>query len=472
MPKLTGFAPVPIRGPRAFPFVGAQVGFLRLMADPIGRLLALRPYGDVVAVADGSPAVVVTYGPERNREVLSSQASYDNEAGFFFRVPPGSSLDTLSKALVFQAGDSHRRHRRAMMPAFQKAALDGYAPDLVSVTRETIGRWPVGQTADIAALTRQLVQHVVVKCLYGIAPDFASRGLGAAATELVDWMTAPQVAAFPYAVPGSPYARVLELAEETVQLLRGLVEEKRRSRGSTDALALVMRACEEEHLLSEEELLGEALTLFVAGHDTQAQTLAWTLFLLGQHPKVLADVLDEIDSVLRGGAPAVEHIPRMVLVDRVIKESMRVLAPVPITFLKVAQSDVQLGPYMLPPGANVVVSPFLTHRDPERYPEPARFLPERWEEIQPSVYEYLPFGAGPRMCIGAAMATMGLRLMLPMILQKYRLSLAYGAKVSRFVRGNILSPRHGLPMLIAPQDRHFVKREKVRGDISEIVDLS
>jgi cytochrome P450 len=318
------------------------------------------------------------------------------------------------------------------------------------------------------------VQYVAVRCLFGLDWTKGDRGLGRAATESVDLLTSPLTPLLPFQIRGLPYQRLLDVAEELVALLLAIIEEKRAQPGEgRDALALMVHAHDDEHAaLSDNELIGEAITLFVAGHDTQAKTLAWTLFLLVQHPKVLADVLDEIDAVLRGAPPTMQDVPRLVLVDRVLKESMRVLAPVPVSFIRVCQTEARLGPYTLPPKASVVLSPFITHRDPERYPEPARFKPERWEKLQPTPHEYLPFGAGSRMCIGAGFATLAMRLILPMILQRYRLTLAHGARISRTVRGNILGPKYGLPMLIAPQDRRFARREHVRGDIPELLDLS
>jgi cytochrome P450 len=474
MPKLTGFAPVPIRGPKALPFIGVLVNAVRLAADPIGRSLELRKRGEVVAVTDRSPALVMAFGAERNREVLSSTATFENDGEFVVKTAPGSPLEQLSRGLTFQTGERHKRHRRLMMPAFHKAALDGYAPAIVAVAEGALAKWPVGQIADVATLTRELVQYIALRCLFGLDWTTGDRGLGRMAANAVELITSPLAVALPFRIPGTPYARLMTVAEELVTLMRALIEEKRQHlAGANDALALILRASEnDEAPLGDDELVGEATTLYIAGHDTQARTLAWTLFLLGQHPNVLADVLDEIDNVLRGGPPEVSHLPKLVLVDRVLKETMRVLAPVPVSFLKVAQTEVRLGGHTLPRGANVVLSPFITHRDPDMYSEPARFRPERWERLSPTLYEYLPFGAGPRMCIGAGFATLAMRVVLPMILQRYRTTLAFGARVSRRVRANILAPRYGLPMLIAPQDRQFARCENVRGDIPEIVDLS
>lgn len=474
MPRLTGLPPVTVRGPKALPLVGAHIGALRLLADPIGRMTALqREFGDVAAIADRSPALVCAFGAERNREVLSNLAAFEHEDGLFFTTKPDSPLHTLAKGLVFQAGESHRRHRRLMMPAFQRSAVDGYAPDIVAITEAALKTWPNGQVCDVAELTRRLVQRIAVRCLFGLDEREGERGLGRLAAETTDLLTSPLSVALPLDIPGTPHARLLRLAEQLLALLRGLLAEKRRQlAGASDAFALIVRAGESEQSpLSDDELCGEAITLFVAGHDTQARTLAWTLFLLERHPDVLADVVDEIDAVTGGEPPTLEHVPRLVLVDRVLKESMRVLAPAPVSFVRICQDEVRLGQHTLPRGGSVLLSPFVTHRDPERFPAPARFLPRRWERLQPSPYEYLPFGAGPRMCIGASFATLTTRLVLPMILQKFRMTLAPGARVSRLVRGNILGPKYGLPMHLAPQDRRFTPGPRPGGDIGEIVEL-
>ncbi len=473
MPKLTGFAPIDIRGPGGPPLVGVQYNAMRLLGDPIGRSLALREMGDVVAVHDRSPALVMAFGPAFNREVLSNPSLYDNDTDIPIKIDPGSPLAILTKGLTHQQGEGHRRHRRLMMPAFQKTALDAYAADIVAVAESALAEWPVGQTADVALLTKELVQYIAVRCLFGLDWKSGDRGLGRAASETIELVTSPLVVALPFRIPGTPYAKLMAASTELVALIRQLVEEKRaRGAGGTDALALMLQAAEKDDApLADDELVGEAATLYIAGHDTQARTLAWTLFLLGQHPKVLADVLDEIDHVLDGGAPNLGHLPKLVLVDRVLKESMRVLPVVPLSFLKVAQAEARLGEHTLPRGASVILSPFITQRDPELYPEPKRFRPERWEKLSPSIYEYLPFGAGPRMCIGAGFATMAMRLVLPMILQRFRTTLAPHANVSRLVRAQILCPKHGLPMTITQQDRKLDKAGRVVGDVAEIVDF-
>ncbi|MBK8256947.1 MAG: cytochrome P450 [Polyangiaceae bacterium] len=472
MARLSGFARMPIPGPWALPFYGTHANAVRLLLDPIPTLERMwKEHGDVVAVAAGNPALVCAFGAGRNREVLSNPALFGNDTNFFVEIPADSSVQLIIKGLPFRDGDDARRHRRLMMPAFQRSALDGYAGDIASITDKALAEWPVGAVTNVAVLTQRLVQRIAVQCFFGL-PCTGDRTLGDIIAEVADLFVSPLTLALPYPLPGTPFKRLCDLTDEMIAALSTMFEEKRKAAPTHDVLSLMLHAREEDgSSFSENDLIGEAITLYVAGHDTQAKTLAWTLFLLEQHPTVLADLVDEVSGVLRGGLPSVEDIPKMPLLDRVLKESMRVLAPVPTLFLRVARGEAPLGAYTLPEGARVIISPFLTHRDPAIYTEPRRFLPSRWEHIQPTAYEYLPFGAGPRTCIGAAFATMALRLMLAMIVQRFRLTLAYGAKITAHAQSNLLWPKHGMPMLIAPQDRRFAPQKHVRGEIGQLVDL-
>jgi cytochrome P450 len=218
--------------------------------------------------------------------------------------------------------------------------------------------------------------------------------------------------------------------------------------------------------MTDAQLRDEALTLFTAGHETTASTLTWLLFLLSQHPTILADLLDECDGVLQGAAPTLEQLPALPLLERVIKESMRLL-PAGLWFIRTARAPFTLGPYDLPAGRHIVFSPAVTHRRPDIYPDPDRFRPARWAQDEPSTYEYLPFGGGPRRCLGATFAMMELKLIVPMILQRYRLALPPGTRVDR--GGTVLSfPKGRLTVELHPQDRQFT-RTPVRGNIHEWV---
>ena len=195
----------------------------------------------------------------------------------------------------------------------------------------------------------------------GLGTERDDGGLGDASTEVVDLVTNPLVmVSLP--IPGTSYARLLKQSHVIFDALRRLLAEKRgQADRGTDALALIVNARDADgSALSEDEVLGEAATLYIAGHDTQAKTLAWTLWLLEQHPAVMADLVDEVTGTLGDRLPTVEDLPRLALTDRVLKESMRLLTTVPRLFPRTVASDTTLGGHPSPrvrPSSSVPGSP-------------------------------------------------------------------------------------------------------------------
>lgn len=470
MPKLTGFPNVPIPGPSPFPLLGHVPRVFQFLDDPIAGVTALREYGEVAAVARHNPALVCVFGPERIREVLSNPTDFKHDEDFI-KAPVGSPLARATKVLVNINGDLHKRHRRLMMPAFAKSALEGYAAETVQVTETMLARWPIGEVADLHALLHEIALCVAIRSLFGLDVSAGATELGDLAVAFTDRLTSPINILLPIDLPGSPFRRLQRLAGRLLGSLEGLIEQKRRDGASNDALSLLLCAVDDDGTtFNDDELMSEVLTLFIAGHETTANALSWTMFLLERHPEVLAEVLAEIDGVLAGRSVSPADIPRMPLLDRVIKESMRVLPPVPVLFFRVPSHEMPLGPFTLPKGTNVVVSPYAAHHDPELYPEPKRFRPERWESIKPPPWEYLPFGAGPRICIGASFAQQTVRLILATVLQRVRVSIVRDAKIARLVRGNILMLRHGIPARLHAPHRDRLPVEPVRGNVHEMVE--
>ncbi len=206
------------------------------------------------------------------------------------------------------------------------------------------------------------------------------------------------------------------------------------------------------------------------GHETSANALTWTLFLLSQHPEIAADLLDELDGVLQGKAPSIEHLQQLPLLERVIKESMRILPPVPWN-ARVTSKPTSLEGYELPTGTEVWVSIYHTHRNADIYPEPRKFNPQRWETLQVDNFAYNPFSAGSRKCIGAGFAMMEIKIVLAMLLQKFRFQCLPQQKINRSAL-IVLAAGGGLPMLVCQQDREFGKGVGgLKGNIREMVEL-
>jgi len=235
-------------------------------------------------------------------------------------------------------------------------------------------------------------------------------------------------------------------------------------------MSLLIRAHDEfGDRLSDDELIGQAAILFGAAHLTTANTLTWTLFLLAQHPHIAQELHGELSAVLHGESPTVQQLEQLQVLDRVVKESMRVL-PASSYSQRLAVSPVELGPLRLDRGAIVVFSQFITHHMEDLFPEPEQFLPQRWQTIRPSPYAYLPFAAGPRMCLGGPLAIMIIKMTLAVILQRYRLEVVPGANINGLVTATMLTPTSSVPMIVKEPSSPF-QAGPVRGNIHELVKL-
>jgi len=270
----------------------------------------------------------------------------------------------------------------------------------------------------------------------------------------------------------SRYDELLQFAGELEQQITELLQSRRRELSSEpghDMLSLLLHAHDDQGSLSDEELVGQAALIFGAAHLTTAHTLTWTLFLLAEHPSVMAALNQELKSHLSGGFPSLEEAERLPILERVVKESMRVL-PASSYSQRIASQPTQLGPFDLPIGAGVIFSQFITHHLSSLYPDPEAFLPDRWRGVTPSPYAYMPFGAGPRMCIGGPLALVIVKTVLPTILQRFKLTAVPYSEVSGKVVSTMLSPTCPVQMRIDAQDGHF-EAQPVVGNIHDLVEL-
>jgi cytochrome P450 len=473
MMKLAKLPPVAVRGPRPVPILGSMGSLLRFFGDPVAHLLAiLRDHGPLATLSDRDPALVCAFAPDHNRLVLSDARRFTNEAEVPVPVPADSAPTRLNNALTAMNGDLHRRHRRLMMPALSRQSVERHGPQMVEIAGRFLARLSPGATVDVADQMLELTLRVAMRALFGLDDERDVLTLGRLGLRYLQGMTSPAAMLLPLRIPGTPYARFLDTAEDLERRMRALIAERRSKPGGDDVLSLLVRAHDEESgaSLTDAELVGHASVLFIAGHETTAFTLAWTLFLLAQHPAVMRDVADEIDGVLGGASPTVDRLADLPRLDRVVKESMRLLPATAILFFRRATEPFTLDGHAFPAGPILVLSALATHRLPSLYPEPRRFLPDRWKDLSPTAYEYLPFGAGPRLCIGATFAAQAIRLVLAATLQRFQVTLAPGAGVSRKVQGITLGPKYGLPMRLLRRGER-AEAVRVEGDIHDLVEL-
>lgn len=469
MPKVGGFPRIDVPGRPRVPVLGAAPRYLQYLNDPVGTLLAVRPLGDVAAAADGDASFVFVFGERNVRHVLSDSATFRHDEDLI-KARPGSSLDRIKTGLVAINGDLHRRHRRHMTPPFKASVMPAYAAQIVELTTQALDSWPSSGPVEVDGLTSDLALRVAMRCFFGLDVSRGVPTLGGVAAAWMAALSAPLSILAPIDLPGTPFRRTRRYTDLVVDQLDELIRQRRAEPPAADALSQLVHD-DSADALTGDELIAAASAFFVAGHETTAKTLMWTLLLLDQHPRALDAVRDELATVLGGRAPTPDDLPRLVQLDRVVRESMRILTAVPVLFFRVPDREVEIDGHRIPPRANLVISPLMEHRDPGLFPEPQRFRPERWASAEPGPFAYLPFGAGPRICIGAAFASQSIRLMLAMILQRFRLHGIDGSRIDRLVRTNILMARRGLPMEIAVADDRPLPPPRITGSITDLVDL-
>jgi len=440
--------------------------------DPIACMRRLHAkHGNLAALEEDGQRIVFAFGPHWNQRVLTDEKAFVSRF-FSLRGSRNSAQRRLTSGLLSMNGTEHKANRRLVMEPFQKKVIASYFENICSLTSQMLDDWRIGEVRNIHEDMTQYMLRVTSSILFGFDVPELSFHIG----EMIDhWVHLNHQTGMGALRSDSNladgYERLLDHAEELEAAIRQMIDLRRSDcEKSTDVLSLLIRANEHEGgILSDEKLIGNVALLFGAAHLTTANTLTWTLFLLAQYPSIMRELHQEVSSELSGALPTAAEAGQLPLMERVIKESMRVLPASGYLHRNVADS-VQLGPLQLARGTPVIFSQFITHHLPELYPDPDTFQPDRWLTISPSPYAYLPFGAGPRMCIGASLAMMILNSTLPAILKRYRLSVVSGSEISGRIVSSMLGPVTDVPMLIAPADGQF-QAVPVTGNIHSLVNL-
>jgi len=470
-----------VRRRRIAAFAEDSVGLSTRLFTEFGPIVALtRRHGERLYSPLGEcPGIFLSYGSEAFKQAANRHDTYGKfpltgqlfaKRGTSGRTEP---LNHFLTGLFGVNGEAHRQHRRLLMPAFHKQRLEAYAQETVRISESFLRDWQTGTQRDVAADMQLLTMRIATKTLFGEDVGNSGAGTGGLLREAMRFSSHWLTAALPWDMPGLPYHRFLNAVSVYEREMRGIIQRKRAlGQEGNDVLSMLLHAQDADSgaRLTEDEVLGHVGVLFAAGHETSANALTWTLFLLSQYPEVARDLLDELEGTLRGGTPGPEHLDRLPFLERVVQESMRVLPPVPWN-ARVLLGATELGGFELPAGAELWLSIFQTHRSPDLFPEPAKFLPARWESAQPGPFDYVPFSAGPRMCIGAGFAMLETRLILAMLLQRFRFEIVEGAAIDR-AGIVVLAPRRGMPMRLCHRDSSANKTvPTAKGNIRELVEL-
>jgi cytochrome P450 len=435
---------------------------------------ARRRFGPISVLGNVVPLTrerlhVLALGPDCNRRVLGNPSTFVS-TGQAWPGRSGSALRRIRYGLTRTNGPKHRHQRRLIMPALGKRSIESYIPAMSWMVRQLMEEWPLGRPVDMWQLLRRLAVHMASQLLFGEDNLERAMALSREFQHLQAYTYSPAVWALPWHVPGTAYYGMHRCAERIEKLLLEMIaDHRRRSSPRENLLDLLVQTCDQAGpYMTDTDLIGQTAILFVASYENVANSMTWTLFLLAQHPHVMAQLYHELSARLRGDPASLGQLERLPFLDAVIRESLRVLTPVPYVIRKVDEPT-ELEDVRLRKGDRVVCSPYVTHHLPDLYPEPERFRPERWLGINPGPYEYLPFGAGPRLCAGSTFALTEMKLVLAMLVRRFRFTMVPGSRIDHVVQV-MMKPKHGMPMTLHPQDRRFQAMPTI-GDIGRLVHI-
>ena len=405
-----------------------------------------REFGDIFYYRAGWINVYFLNHPDMIEAVLVSQAQH-----FAKDKVIQNSRWFLGEGLLTSEGPEWRRQRRLCQPAFHRPRLASYGQTMITYAEEMLATWRDGDVRDIHQEMMQLTMRIVAKVLFGVEVKQDTERVAGALNVLMRHTSGGRMI-LPPALRHLPFPallRVKRAVREIDEIVNHIIRQRRACDEDTgDLLSMLIASRDEDGShMTDRQLRDEIMTFLLAGHETTAVSLSWTWYLLSQHPEAGQKLRQELDDVLGGRTPQLEDLARLPYTDKVVKESMRLYPPA-WSLARAVTKEIELAGYPLPAGSNVVMSPWIMHRDPRFFENPSQFDPDRWtpETTQRLPrFAYFPFGGGPRLCIGASFATMEACLILAAIAQRFQLRLVPGHPVAP-QPGITLRPRHGMRM--------------------------
>ena len=436
---------VKVPGPRGRPLLGVLNEFRK---DPPGYLQKVtQEYGDIVYLPLGRQHIYHLAHPDAIRDVLVTNQHKFKKSRMLERAQL-----LLGEGLLTSEGEYHRRQRRLMQPAFHRERLAGYASVMTDRTAAARDGWQPGQHFDVMQEMMRLTLAIVTRALFSANVDSEADEIGTALTQVFDLF---EVIMMPFSelleklpLPAMRrFKRARKRLDETIY--RMIAERRASGRDAGDLLSMLLLAQDEEGSggMTDTQVRDEALTLFLAGHETTADALTWAWYLLSQNPRAEAVFHAELDRVLAGRLPSLEDLPQLRYTESLFAETLRLYPPA-WGMGRRALEDYRVGEFMIPARSVILMSPYVVQRDPRWYPDPLEFRPERWFQEDPArpKFAYFPFGGGARVCIGERFAWMEGALILAAMGQRWRLRMEPGHRVATQARIT-LRPRYGMRMI-------------------------
>jgi len=406
-------------GPRGVPLLGNALAFGR---DPLRFFTeCVRQYGDVTAFRIGAwPALLVNNPDDIEYILVKNHRGFTKNRHFWRYVRA-----IFGAGLLSAHGDDWQRQRRHMAPAFSNQRLARYGQVMVRHADTMLGGWTPGERLDVHTEIMAMTLEIAAETLFGtsVTRDIADieQSTNVLMAEISARLRRPIFIPDAVPIPGNlRYRRALRRIDE---LVARIIAERRQSgsdRGDLLSLLLATRY-ENGEPMNERQVRDEVVTMLLAGHETTALALSWTCYLLSRHPTVESRLAAELQDVLGGRLPTVEDLPRLQLCEHAINEALRLYPPAWAVGREATHSG-EIGGYFVPAGTTIFMAPWVLHRDSRYFDNPNEFRPDRWASAstkQLPRFAYMPFGGGPRVCIGNRFAMMETVLILATIAQRF-----------------------------------------------------
>ncbi len=438
-----------------------------------------KSYGPFVILAEGLPFVrskhavvldvplMLTAGAAFNSEILSTPDIWRSISALP-GGPRGSAARRMSVGLTRLTGDQHAHYRKLLLPPLRKASVEALAKNMAHLAEAETATWPVGEPIDLWQYLRRIMQIFSVELLFG-GNNEEGRAIAALAGRMMETKWDRGAAALPINLPNTAYGRVVRQAELLERRILQWAAAKRGRAAERDLAAIIVNSPDSKgNPPDNAAVVAHIASLLALSSEGSESTLTWALFLLAQHPRVAAVLLDELQSKLGSASPALDKAGDLPYLDAVVKEAMRILPPLPI-LIRIAERDTTIAKYEVPEGTRAILNVFIVNRMPDLYPEADAFRPERWSTIAPGAYEFPVFSAGPHICPGYWFAMTAVKIALAAILLRYRVSLPSGARIDYRIQPT-MRPAGPMPVTLHRQDGAFTAAP-LHGSINELVRL-
>jgi cytochrome P450 len=435
------------------PFLGSLLDFRR---DRFGLALRIaRVHGEIARMRLGFFDILWASSPTVAREVLVEKAdSFKKSVGLSIFARP-----LLGDGLLTSERDVHKRQRRMLAPVFAHKRIAGYGDVMVEKAESAVRRIAQVETTDLAEEMMRLTLDIVGKTLFDAELVGEASTVGDALTQAMQQMMDAliRLVPLPPVVPTPGNLRMRAGVKRLDHVVYSMIRERRASgvdHGDMLGMLLATRDADDQTALSDREVRDQAMTILLAGHETTANALAWTFYLLARHPDVRQRLEQEVDSVLGARTATTDDLPSLPFTLQVLKEAMRLYPPAYIVG-RAATRDVTIGGARVKRGQPLLVNVAGIHRRAEAFPDPDRFDPDRFapdREKALAALSYLPFGAGPRVCIGNHFALMEGHLLLATLTRSLRFDLLSSVPIATEPLVT-LRPRGGVPVRVVSR-RH------------------